>query len=67
MKPRHLYMVLMYLTEGVAIFFLFGMWLQQTLLEVLKFGVTALISFLISLYFHLLEYLEARDEEVNKR
>ena len=67
MKFKHLCMILMYLSEGVAACFLLGMLLQQSAIDVLKLGFIALIAALISLYFHLLEYLEARDEEVNKR
>jgi len=67
MRPKHLYMVLMYLSEGIAVFFLFGMWLQQTLLEVLRFGLTAFAAIIVSIFFHYLVYLEARNEEVDKR
>jgi len=52
MRPKHLYMVLMYLSEGIAVFFLFGMWLQQTLLEVLRFGLTAFAAIIVSIFFH---------------
>jgi len=67
MKFKHLCMILMYLSEGVAACFLFGMIFQQSLIDVLKLGFIGLIATIISLYFHLLEYLEARDEEVDKR
>jgi len=60
MKPRHLYMALMYGSEAIAGFSLFKMWFQSSLIDVFKYGFTAFMAIAISLFFYYLVYLEAR-------
>jgi uncharacterized membrane protein len=59
MRDSLLFMILMYLSEGASIFFLFKMLWESDAVVVVKYGVVALVCAVVTAVFHVLFYVAA--------